>query len=381
MEIFMAILDGNAGNDVLIDFSADPNSTLNGNLSGGDDVMIGHTGDDTYFVNSAGDLVVEFAGEGSDTVVSSLGAYTLGVNVENLTLNNTAPVVALNGTGNELNNVITGNNANNVLSGLDGNDTLNGENGADTLNGGNGNDTLSGGNGGDALNGDAGNDILSGGNGADTLNGGAGNDTLNGDDGADALNGGAGNDTLNGNNGADTVEGGAGDDTLNGNNGIDMLSGQAGNDTLSGDNGADELNGGVGNDTLTGGNGSDTFVFGNRGAGNADTITDFVVANDSIVLLDALDAGLAGAISPGVLGLTFAGGNNPGNPLALASFFKGANVSGNAAGNTSGIYIDTVDGEIWYNPTTAAGGDAELLGTVTVGAAAALTQNDFIYGA
>ena len=59
--------------------------------------------------------------------------YTLGANVENLTLTGTA---AINGTGNALDNILTGNTAANMLSGNAGNDTLDGASGADTLVGG-----------------------------------------------------------------------------------------------------------------------------------------------------------------------------------------------------------------------------------------------------
>ena len=48
--------------------------------------------------------------------------YTLGANVENLTL--TGAAAAINGTGNGLDNVITGNGADNTLDGGAGNDTL-----------------------------------------------------------------------------------------------------------------------------------------------------------------------------------------------------------------------------------------------------------------
>ena len=62
---------------------------------------------------------------GIDTATSTI-SRSLAVGgltaVENLTLVNVA--TALNGTGNNLNNVITGNNFNNTLSGGDGNDTL-----------------------------------------------------------------------------------------------------------------------------------------------------------------------------------------------------------------------------------------------------------------
>lgn len=48
-------------------------------------------------------------------------AWTLGANLENLTLIGTA---AINGTGNTSNNILAGNGANNTLSGLGGNDTF-----------------------------------------------------------------------------------------------------------------------------------------------------------------------------------------------------------------------------------------------------------------
>jgi hypothetical protein len=78
--------------------------------------------------------------------VQSFVNYTLGLNLENLTL---AGVDALVGTGNDLNNTIIGNNADNLLNGLAGNDKLNGLAGNDTLLAGSGvvgeRDTLTGG--------------------------------------------------------------------------------------------------------------------------------------------------------------------------------------------------------------------------------------------
>src|SRR5262249_52715447 len=102
-------------NDTLTGHSGD--DTLDGGAGG--DTLIGKRGNDTYIVDNAGDSVVENANEGNDLVQSSV-SYTLGANVENLTLIGTA---AINGTGNNLANRLTGNSAANVLNGGGGNDT------------------------------------------------------------------------------------------------------------------------------------------------------------------------------------------------------------------------------------------------------------------
>ncbi len=125
-------LRGDGGDDTLIGGLRD--DTLNGGW--GDDSMLGGAGDDLYVVDARGDVVVENAGEGIDTVRSSIST-ALGDNVENLVLTGSKWRW---GDGNDLDNTITGNFNRNVLSGKDGDDTLNGRGGADTLWGGAGDD-------------------------------------------------------------------------------------------------------------------------------------------------------------------------------------------------------------------------------------------------
>jgi serralysin len=126
-------------------------------------MMTGGLGSDTYHVDNVGDVVTEVAGQGTDTVSTSITTYVLGDNVENLTLVG----FAINGTGNSLDNRITGNGSSNALIGGFGNDFLDGDFGHDNLDGGDGNDTIIGGFGNDSIFGSFGNDTLDGGGGSD----------------------------------------------------------------------------------------------------------------------------------------------------------------------------------------------------------------------
>ncbi|MBU3077204.1 calcium-binding protein [Sphingomonas sp. XMGL2] len=305
---------GNALNNVIRGNSA--NDTLAG--GGGVDTLIGGLGNDTYIVEDAGDVVVEAANAGIDTVRTTLASYRLGTEIEALTF---AGQGNFSGTGNDAANTITGGA---------GDDTLDGGLGADRLIGGFGNDTYFVDNGGDAvieaLNG--GFDIvvttlakytlanevenltfrgaegkLGVGNAlANVITGGSAANSLSGKDGNDTLIGGAGADTLSGDAGADVMIGGNGDDsyyvadaddriieatdggtdivytsvayTLGGTvenltitnaagtkgtgNALDnRMTGAGGGDQLFGLDGKDTIYGRAGADTLDGGNGDD----------------------------------------------------------------------------------------------------------------------------
>ncbi|MEA5476765.1 calcium-binding protein [Pseudanabaena galeata UHCC 0370] len=142
------IINGGAGNDTIRTGAG--NDVINGDagndiLDGGvgNDKLTGGTGNDTYIVDSIGDNVFETSTliTEIDTVEASI-TYTLGVNLENLTLTGSG---AIDGTGNSLNNILIGNSRNNTLNGGAGNDTLIGGGGSDILVGGAGNDVLTGG--------------------------------------------------------------------------------------------------------------------------------------------------------------------------------------------------------------------------------------------
>jgi len=348
-------LTGNAGNDWL-------------DGGAGNDTLLGGLGDDTYIVDTAGDVATENAGEGTDTVLSGI-SYSLGANVENLTLTGTA---ANSGTGNALDNVLVGNTAANTLTGGAGNDWLDGAEGNDVMIGGIGNDTyivdelgdvvtenanegtdtvqssiayslgndvenltltgFSAINGtGNSLNniltGNGADNILDGGVGADTLLGGAGNDTYVVDNIGDVV-------TENAGNGIDTVQSSIGytltdnveNLVLTGTANLDG-SGNALNNSITGNSGNNVLDGGLGIDTMIGGAGNDTYIVDNT----ADAVIELAGAG-----MDSVFASANYTLSDNVENLALTGAasiNATGNALDnILTGNGGANVLDGGAG-------------------------------------------------
>jgi Ca2+-binding RTX toxin-like protein len=157
-------LNGNEGDDTLV--GGRGNDKFDGGI--GNDSMSGGDGDDLYVVDSNADTIIEVVNGGKDEV-TAFANYALSENLENLNLDGNR---VINGTGNNLDNLIQGNNAKNQLSGGDGNDVLHGRTGEDLLVGDLGDDRLFGDTDNDSLIGGLGNDRLAGGEGKDTLRGG-----------------------------------------------------------------------------------------------------------------------------------------------------------------------------------------------------------------
>jgi Ca2+-binding RTX toxin-like protein len=271
-------LRGGDGYDTLYGWAA--NDYLVGGASG--DTMYGGFGDDLYDVNSTADVVIEYAGQGNDDVISSV-TYTLSAEVEDLFL---ITAGAINGTGNAAANEIYGNPGNNVLRGEGGNDELHGGGGNDTMYGGTGSDTF-------YVTG-TGVSVV------EYLNQGfdevistisyalpANVEDLRLLDINGAING-TGNELDN------DITGNGSINRLSGLGGNDWLEGGGGDDSLWGDAGIDALVGGSGADVMYGGTGEDWFYFNSvaeTGDGvRADYIADFSAAEGDTICLSGIDA-------------------------------------------------------------------------------------------
>ena len=281
------VLRGLDGVDVLI--GGEGNDRLDGGA--GADRMEGGLHDDTYYVDSRGDQLVEAGNGGIDSVIAFV-AITLAANFENLTLASSAK----SGTGNSGDNRIEGSAAAETLAGLGG---------ADTLSGGDGNDRLEGGDGDDRLDGGAGRDTLIGGAGPDQLIGGAGDDLYQidakdrvvetADGGRDTIQvdaaryvlGASLEDLVFTGSGPHHGTGNAQDNLLCGAAGSDVLRGLEGADVLIGGDGDDRLDGGAGADRMEGGLHDDTYVIDarrDRAVESKNAGTDTVVASVAVTL-------------------------------------------------------------------------------------------------
>ncbi|MDP3455040.1 carbohydrate-binding domain-containing protein [Methyloversatilis sp.] len=323
-------LNGTSGDDTIVGGTGGDlisgglgNDWLDGGL--GDDTLIGGAGDDVYGVDSALDVVTENAGEGTDTVQSSV-SYALGANIENLTLTGTA---AINATGNSLNNVLTGNSAANVL---------NGGAGADTMSGGLGDDTYVVDSSSDVVieNASAGADTVQssvtftlGANLENLTLTGSANVNGTGNNDHNSLTGNGGNNILSGGTGYDYLFGGAGDDTLDGGSEDDYLRGESGNDVLIGGAGFDVLNGGEGADTMSGGADDDRYI--------VDNVGDVIIESADDGTLDWVESYVSYTLSENVeeLILLHPGGAINGTGNSLDNYLQGnssANVLDGGAG-------------------------------------------------
>ncbi|PXW88236.1 hemolysin type calcium-binding protein [Nitrosomonas sp. Nm84] len=353
------------------------NDTING--MGGSDTLIGGLGDDTYEYSGIfstttlypyTDIVTELAGSGSDTIhiltgsnpgdipasavrvqggstsdpnslwiiADGYGKIYLGnqltaANVESLKIGNNAPISLewlqiATGTSISLTSGLpmTGNINIQTISGSAYNDIINGKGGNDTLIGNLGNDTYIIGNAGVTI--------------TEKLN--EGTDTVKSSisyilpanvenltlTGTLAING-----TGNGSN-----------NKLTGNSAANQLKGNGGNDTLDGK---------AGNNTLTGGAGQDTFKL--TSAGHIDAITDFIAADDTIQLENAVFTALT---TPGTLA---AGQLKIGTQALDANDF---------------VVYNNVTGALLYDAD--ASGAAAAVQIATLSAGLALTNADFV---
>ena len=351
---------GNSGNDSLLGGSGNDflygglgNDTLDGGL--GNDTLDGGRGNDTYIIDSTTDTIIEIAYAGIDTVQSSI-TYTLGANLENLTLTG---LEAINGTGNTLNNRITGNSANNTLDAGAGNDTLDGGLGIDTLIGGTGNDTYIIDSTDDTIieNANAGIDTVQS-SVSYTLGDNLENLTLTG---FGAING-TGNILNN------VITGNYANNTLNGLDGNDSLVGGYGNDTLIGGDGNDVLAGGAGNDLLIGGNGDDRFLFDSGTAFHSyafgiDTINDFTLGIDTIVLDKTSFTALTSIA---------------GNGFSVASEFAVVGSDAEAATSSALIVYDSTNGNLFYNQNGTADGFGTGAQFATLTDSPLISGSDFV---
>jgi Ca2+-binding RTX toxin-like protein len=399
------ILSGIDGADHL--FGYDGHDTLDGGI--GVDDMHGGLGNDTYYVDLMEDAVEELVGQGMDVVRTNVSwVLPSGAEVEGLEAADPTATTGIYLIGNAINNRIVGNAGSNMINGEAGADDMVGRGGSDTYYVDNFFDSVteSGGEGTDVVrtsvswvmtwgadietlettdpNGTE-NLFLRGNANGNHIIGNNGDNSINGDGGRDQMFGRGGSDTYYVDDAGDTVGESAGqgsdevltsvswtltagadvetlrttDDYSVG--AIDLTGNESGN-IVRGNDGSNTINGGAGNDSLTGRGGWDLFWFDTAlddnpmpdGYTNIDAITDFNVADDTIVL----DRSIFGALGLG--------------SLAPGAFRIGT------------IALDADDRIIYNNVTGALSYDSDGLGGTaaiqfaTLNMAPALTYLDFL---
>jgi trimeric autotransporter adhesin len=272
------------------------NDSLDGGA--GQDQMFGGLGNDTYVIDDAGDQVTEVVDGGIDTVNAG-ATFTLTANVENLQLTGTG---SINGTGNELANILKGNSGSNIITGGGGDDVLDGLAGADTLIGGQGDDNYYVDNVGDVV----------------TENIGEGTDTVYS----------AVSYTLGANVEQLFLQGGATSGT-----------GNTVNNIIYGTANANVLDGGAGADAFVGGGGDDTYYVDNTG----DSVTEYANQGWDAVYTSVnrtIDANIEALVAQNGSGaqLTGSGGAEAlfGSADAMANTLIGGN-------GDDQYHIDTID--------------------------------------
>ncbi|MDF5706162.1 MAG: calcium-binding protein [Nostoc sp. S4] len=155
---------------------------------------------------------------------------------------------------------------------------------------------------------------------------------------------------------------------ITGNSANNILNGGGGIDTLIGGAGNDILNGGGGNDILTGGLGQDQFIFNVYAPFSStmigqDTIKDFTIASDKIVLDKATFTSLRSVTGSG---------------FSISSEFAIVNNDAAATNSNALIVYNKVNGKLFYNENGAglAFGNGGLFATLTGNPS--LSASDFL---
>ena len=355
-------------NDVTIDASNLTGSNriiVFGSNFGGVDTITGGGGNDNIVLAGAGaDTLV--GGAGHDTISSEMDDALVdgGLGVDMLNVFTAAVTIDLSASDQSIGDTtnvtgfeqvtatfasgavsLTGDGGSNVLVGsFNFGDTIDGAGGQDSLFGGGGNDRITYDGSDGIIRGDVGTDTLVV-NGAATIN-----LSL-----PDQSTGDTANVT-----GFENVDasGSSAAVSLTGDSGANILTGGSGADTIVGGAGADTIAGGAGNDILTGDTGADSFQFDAtlNDITNVDQITDFIIADDTILLDNMVFTALTAT-----------------GTLAAENFAVGAS----ATDADDFIIYDDTNGALFYDSDGSGLGDGQIQ-FATLNTGLAMTNDDFL---